>query len=78
MPTSPVTSSLDIGRSALIRLPAVVKLTGLARSTIYKHVALKQFPQPVTLVGRAVAWRLVEIQDWADGRPAAKQRPRSV
>jgi prophage regulatory protein len=61
----------DAERSALLRLPAVVRMTGLARSTIYKHVALQQFPSPVSLVGRAVGWRLAEIEDWAQRRPRA-------
>ena len=56
---------------ALLRLPAVVRMTGLARSTIYKYVALNQFPTPVSLLGRTVAWRFAEIREWTRSRPNA-------
>jgi prophage regulatory protein len=43
--------------SQFLRLPAVIHLTGLGRSTIYRMVAAKEFPCPVKLATRAVAWR---------------------
>lgn len=55
---------------SLLRLPAVVRMTGLAKSTIYKHVALRQVPAPVSLVGRAVACRMMEVVRWNQDRPA--------
>ncbi len=61
---------------SLLRLPALVRMTGLAKSTIYKHVALRQFPSPVSLVGRAVAWRLTEVVRWNRDRPAAGAKPK--
>ncbi len=63
------------GDESLLRLPAVVRMTGLAKSTIYKHVALRQFPSPVSLVGRAVAWRLTEVVRWNRDRPASGAKP---
>lgn len=64
----------NVGAESLLRLPAVVRMTGLAKSTIYKHVALNQFPSPVSLVGRAVAWRLSEIIRWNQDRPALNSK----
>ena len=40
----------------LLRLPNVMRLTGLARSTIYKLIAAGEFPAPRKLTRRAVAW----------------------
>ena len=68
----------NLGAESLLRLPAVVRMTGLAKSTIYKHVALKQFPSPVCLVGRAVAWRLSEIIRWNQDRPALNSKHDSL
>jgi len=47
-----------------MRLKEVMNNTGLARSTIYKYIAETQFPKPVPLGGRAVAWLESEVQDW--------------
>lgn len=38
--------------------------TGLARSTVYKYMADEQFPKPVKLGVRVVAWVEAEIHDW--------------
>ncbi len=61
---------------SLLRLPEVQRMTGLARSTIYKHVALHQFPAPVSLFGRAVAWRSAEVESWTRNRPIARTSPK--
>ena len=44
----------------LLRLPAVLQATGLARSTVYRMVAEHTFPAPVKLAKRAVGWRPVD------------------
>ena len=53
----------------LLRLPAVMKVTGLGRSTIYRLVAKHQFPSPVHITGRAVAWRRVDLERWSASCP---------
>ena len=58
---------LDPLRS-LVRLPAVLKLTGLGRSTIYRWVADGSFPAPVRLGPRAVAWRWSDLEHWTRSR----------
>ena len=55
----------------LLRLPAVLHLTGLARSTVYRMVADHTFPAPVRIAKRAVAWRRDELQRWTEQRPPA-------
>ncbi len=56
--------------SLFLRLPAVMKLTGLGRSTIYRMVADKRFPCPVQIASRAVAWRRTDLDRWSESRPA--------
>ena len=53
----------------LLRMSSVIQVTGLARSTIYKLIAADQFPSPVCLVGRAVAWRRADVERWSAARP---------
>ena len=52
----------------LVRLPAVLKLTGLGRSTIYRWIADGSFPAPVRLGPRAVAWRWSDLDRWTQSR----------
>ena len=51
-----------------LRMPMVVHMTGLCRSTIYKMVSEKKFPSPVRLGDRAVAWRQSDLAKWSDDR----------
>ena len=52
----------------LLRLPMVIRNTGLARSTIYKLISQNQFPVPIKLSKRAVAWLQSEVVDWIASR----------
>jgi prophage regulatory protein len=53
------------------RLPTVIQVTGLGRSTIYRMVANGAFPAPVQLGARAVAWRWSDLDSWSDSRLGA-------
>jgi prophage regulatory protein len=65
--------TMDITVSpTLLRLPQVMKATGLARSTVYKLVAARSFPVPVRITGRSVAWHAMEVQTWIGERSRAK------
>lgn len=63
-------SALDIDACAAIflRIGVVVQLTGLGRSTIYRLMAEEQFPPPVRLAKRVVAWRRTDLERWSDAR----------
>lgn len=56
----------------ILRLSAVVELTGLARSTIYKLIGSGEFPKSVPLVGRSVGWVESEVHGWVNGRIAQR------
>lgn len=53
----------------ILRLPDVMRLTGLGRSTIYRLLAAGQFPAPVQLSVRAVGWRRSDVDHWTAERP---------
>ena len=59
----------DAPQVAFVRMAAVVRITGLGRSTIYRLIAENKFPSPVRLAKRAVAWRRVDLEMWSAGRP---------
>jgi prophage regulatory protein len=66
----PLPSATDLV-PVFLRLPSVIRVTGLGRSTIYRLMAEQKFPCPVRLGPRAVAWRRSEIEAWSDARPLA-------
>lgn len=52
----------------LLRLPEVTRIVGLKRSAIYERIARKQFPAPVELGPRTVAWPDTAIAAWVQQR----------
>lgn len=52
-----------------LRMPTVIRITGLGRSTIYRLIADRKFPSPVRLGPRAVAWRRSDLDRWSEARP---------
>lgn len=52
----------------ICRLPEVLGLTGLCRSSLYKALKEKSFPEPVLLGKRAVGWRGSDLTAWIDSR----------
>jgi prophage regulatory protein len=50
----------------LLRRQQVELQTGLARSTIYKLIALGLFPTPVRITRKAVAWTQSSINQWIE------------
>lgn len=46
----------------IMRLPEVMRLSGLSRSTIYKYVEEGLWPRPVQIGKRAVGWPSGEIE----------------
>lgn len=53
------------------RRPAVEELTGLSRSTLYDMMDRNEFPRPVRIGRRAVAWPESKITEWLAQRSPA-------
>ncbi|HEU5296707.1 MAG TPA: AlpA family transcriptional regulator [Burkholderiaceae bacterium] len=62
----------DNPQRVLARLPTVLKMTGLGRSTIYRWIADGSFPPPVRLGPRAVAWQWSDLDEWTRSRSTAR------
>lgn len=52
-----------------LRLPAVIALTGRSRSGIYAMMDTNEFPRPVRVGKRAVAWPESAVSAWLNERP---------
>jgi len=52
-----------------LRIHAVIELTGLSRSSIYRLVQEGKFPPPVKLSLRASAWFERDVNEWLANLP---------
>jgi prophage regulatory protein len=59
--------------TTVLRLPDVMHRVAFSRSAIYKLVARKEFPKPINIGVRAVAWREDEIEQWLADRTSASR-----
>lgn len=58
----------------LLRLPSVLDRSGLSRSETYRRMALGEFPKPVSIGRRAVAWPEHLVSKWIAERIAEGSR----
>lgn len=63
---------------AFIRLPEVIRLTGMSRSWIYQEIAECRFPRPVKIGLRCIAWPASSILQWQQSRIDAAQKKQEV
>lgn len=66
-----MSNSVKIG---VLRLPTVIKLVALGRSTIYSMIQRNAFPRPVKLSRRAVGWHQRDIDAWLESRATTGER----
>ena len=55
----------------LLRLSEVQARCGLSRSSLYRKMRDRSFPEPLKVGVRAVRWRESEIEAWLATRPRA-------
>jgi prophage regulatory protein len=68
------TTERHMQQQSLIRLPEVRQQVGLSRSEIYRRIARKEFPAPVPLGARAVAWVKAEVDGYVQNMVAAREQ----
>ena len=68
---------LSLPGEGLARLPAVLNATGLSRSTLYARVKIGEFPSPVKLGERSVAWPVEQVRAWIASRIQAANNART-
>ena len=57
-----------------MRLPEVLELTGVSRSTLYNFISSGTFPKQVSLGARSVAWVESEVMEWVESRIEARDK----
>ncbi|MBS54982.1 MAG: AlpA family transcriptional regulator [Oceanospirillaceae bacterium] len=53
------------------RRPQVEKVTGLSRNSIHRRIDDNLFPKPISLGGRSIGWRSIDVMAWLDQQSAA-------
>ena len=67
-PAAPLMPVSDAAHERFIRLPEVMHLCGLSRSTVYDLISREAFPKQISLGGKNVAWAYSEITVWMADR----------
>ena len=57
-----------------LRLPEVIQISGYRRTSIYEMIKAGNFPAPVHLGSRAVAWLESEVEAWMQERIDARDQ----
>ncbi len=60
----------------LVRLQQVLEQTGLSRAGLYRSMSCGDFPPPVKIGRRAVAWPADEVEGWIASRIDGRRWPR--
>lgn len=55
----------------LMKLPEVVRMTGVPESSVYWRISKGEFPRPIKIGERASAWNSDEIEKWIAAKVAA-------
>lgn len=50
----------------IIRLPELLRITGLSTASVYRQMAEGLFPRPVRLGKNAVGWRSSSVLSWLE------------
>lgn len=72
--TAPTAQHQSPGTHRVIRLPEVINKTGLGRTTIWRMSSTGNFPEAISLGGKATGWIEAEIDRWIERRMAERQR----
>ncbi|MGC0155592.1 helix-turn-helix transcriptional regulator [Chromobacterium vaccinii] len=59
---------INSNTSYMLRLPDVMKVTGLSRSSLYALIKQGQFPRQIQLGPRTVAWLSSDVDSWLEER----------
>jgi len=57
----------------ILKMPEVIRATGLARSTIYKLISENRFPKQIKLTSFSSGWLQSEVEAWIADRIAASR-----
>lgn len=57
----------------ILKLPQVMEVTSLSRSSIYAYIKAQKFPPQINIGVKAVGWDSLAIEKWLEDRIAASR-----
>lgn len=66
LPSSPAPVLPDTG---FLRQPQVLAFVPFSKSTLWRRIQARTFPQPVKLSVRVTVWRAEDIRHWITSQP---------
>lgn len=57
----------------LVKLPQLLEIVQLSRSSVYDAIKSGDFPPPVKIGKRAVAWRMQDVEAWLQSREYVRE-----
>ncbi|WP_276724440.1 helix-turn-helix transcriptional regulator [Pantoea septica] len=76
--SAPLAPYVSPVQERFMRLPEVIHVCGLSRSTIYDLISRNAFPAQISLGGKNVAWAASEVNAWMNERIAARGQGRAA
>lgn len=65
---SPSHSSPVLPSMGFLRQAQVLKIIPISKSTLWRRVQARAFPEPVKLSERVTVWRVEDIRQWIDAQ----------
>lgn len=63
MPATPV-QTLALPETGFLRQPQVLAFVPISKSTLWRRIQARTFPEPVKLSERVTVWRAEDIRRW--------------
>ncbi len=63
VPTTPV-QTLALPETGFLRQPQVLAFVPISKSTLWRRIQARTFPEPVKLSERVTVWRAEDIRRW--------------
>ena len=68
-----MSTSAQVVPSVILRLSAVIAMTGMSRSSIYAGIADGTFPKQIKLGARSMGFIQAEVNAWIENRIASSR-----
>lgn len=69
VPSAPLAAALPA--TGFLRQPQVLSVVPISKSTLWRRIQERQFPEPVKLSKRITAWRTEDVRRWIEQQGAA-------
>ncbi len=60
---------MQLDNYRLVKREEVLSLCAISKSNLYKMIEREEFPRPVRIGPRSVAWRQSDVATWLQDRP---------